>query len=127
MTKAEAAPRAPKGTGPSGRRLWSWAVEEFVFDPHELALLTQAVRIVDHLDALTEAVDRDGVEVDTLAGRKPNPALVESRQQSIALARVLAALRMPSGDEDASRPQRRVGVRGIYGTGGGPARLRRVS
>jgi hypothetical protein len=37
-------PRAPKGTRAGGRRLWSWAVEEFYFDPHELALLTTAVR-----------------------------------------------------------------------------------
>ena len=71
-------------------------------------------------------LDADGVLVPTVAGQKPNPALVESRQQAIALARVLAALRMPSGDEDASRPQRRVGVRGTYGTGGGPARLKAV-
>jgi hypothetical protein len=123
----EGVPRAPAGTRDAGRRLWDWAVGEFVFDPHELALLTQAVRIVDRLDELAAVVARDGVMVPTVAGEKPNPALVESRQQSIALARVLAALRMPSGDEDASRPQRRVGVRGIYGTGGGPARLRRVS
>lgn len=128
MTKAaEGPPRAPKGTGPGGRVLWSWAVGEFEFDPHELALLAQAVRIKDNLDDLDEVVKREGVMVETVAGQKPNPALVESRQQSIALARVLAALRMPSGDEDAARPQRRVGVRGTYGTGGGPARLRRVS
>jgi hypothetical protein len=80
---------------------------------------------VHHLNAVTAAVDRDGVEVATVAGMEPNPALVESRQQSIALVRVLAALRMPSGDEDASRPQRRDGVRQSYGMGGGPARLRR--
>jgi hypothetical protein len=41
-----------------------------VFDPRELALLTQAVRIVDRLDALAEAVDRDGVMVATVAGEK---------------------------------------------------------
>lgn len=128
MTKTvEGPPRVPRGTGPGGRVLWSWAVGEFVFDPHELALLAQIVRIKDHLDALDEVVKRDGVMVETVAGEKPNPALVEHRQQSIALARVQAALRLPSGDEDAARPQRRVGVRGTYGTGGGPARLRRVS
>lgn len=33
------------------------------------------------------------------------------------LARILAALRMPAGDEEEDRPQRRVGVRGVYGLG----------
>jgi hypothetical protein len=36
------------------------------------------------------------------------------------LARLLAALRLPAGDEDEQagrRPQRRVGVRGVYDIG----------
>jgi hypothetical protein len=41
--------------------------------------------------------------------------LVEARQQRIALARLLAALRLPSGEEGEQdrRPQRRMGVRGV--------------
>jgi hypothetical protein len=48
-----------------------------------------------------------------------HPAVVEARQQRLALARLLAALRLPAGAEDdlaaGRRPQRRVGVRGFYG------------
>ncbi|HLM07095.1 MAG TPA: hypothetical protein VK402_18085 [Blastococcus sp.] len=45
---------------------------------------------------------------------------MEARQQRIALARLLAALRLPAGEEEAGdrRPQRRMGVRGVYGVGG---------
>jgi hypothetical protein len=46
--------------------------------------------------------------------------LVEARQQRIGLARLLAALRLPAGEEEADdrRPQRQMGVRGVYGVGG---------
>ena len=40
------------------------------------------------------------------------PLMVEARQQSIVLARLIAALRIP--DAEDNRPQRR-GVRGAYG------------
>ncbi|MDQ3452051.1 MAG: hypothetical protein M3493_05025 [Actinomycetota bacterium] len=42
---------------------------------------------------------------------------MEARQQRIALARLLAALRLPAGEVE-QRPQRRVGVRGTYGITG---------
>lgn len=100
-------------------------LDEFELDEHELTLLVQAVRTIDHLELLDAAVRRDGVTVSTAQGNsKPHPALVESRHQRIALARLLAALRLPSGDEadgrnaGAGRPQRRVGVRGTYGITG---------
>jgi hypothetical protein len=52
-------------------------------------------------------------------GSKPHPAVVEARQSKIALARLTAALRLPAGDETdqaaGRRPQRRVGMRGVYG------------
>ncbi len=55
-------------------------------------------------------------------GDRANPAAVEARQQRIALARLLAALRLPAGEEDdrqaGARAQRRVGVRGVYGVRG---------
>lgn len=107
----------PEGAAEAGRRLWLSAVEEFEFDEHELALLREAVRTVDTLDVLQTLVDRDGAVVSSPQGDKAHPAVVEARQQRITLARLLAALRMPAGDEDEdeNRPQRRQGVRGVYG------------
>lgn len=107
--------RPPKGTGASGRALWRDVMAKYVLEEHETALLREAVRTVDQLDALAAAVDADGAILD---GRV-HPALVESRQLRIALARLLGALRLPAGDEDDQRrPQRRVGARGVYAIGG---------
>ncbi|MDP9392299.1 MAG: hypothetical protein M3P89_13215 [Actinomycetota bacterium] len=48
--------------------------------------------------------------------------MVEARQQRIALARILAALRLPAGEESEAggdrAPQRRMGMRGVYGVSG---------
>ncbi len=121
-------PRPPAGTKAAGRRLWAAVLAEFEFEEHEMTLFRQVVRIADRLDALNAVVARDGELVTSAGGDvRAHPALVESRQQAIALARLWAALRVPSGDEDAGRPQKRAGVRGVYGVGGGPARLRRVA
>ena len=110
-------PAAPAGSSAAGRRLWSAVMEEYELEQHGLALLVQATRTITTLDKLGAELRRDGVLVD---GR-PHPAAVESRLQSIALARVLAALRLPAGadgDQQAgARPQRRVGVRGVYAVG----------
>jgi hypothetical protein len=112
--KTVAAP--PKGTGPSGRALWRDVLAKFDLEEHELALLREAVRSVDQLDNLHDIVQRDGVIVDGPNGTpKMHPAAVEARQLRIALARVIAALRLPADDDNTLyRPQRRVGVRGIY-------------
>lgn len=123
MDDASSVPRTPTGLRAAGRRLWDSVTGAFELEEHEIALLTQAVRTVDLLEQLDAAVRRDG---PLGPDGRAHPAAVEARQQRIALARMLAALRLPSGDEDASRPQRRVGARGVYGVGGGPARLRRV-
>jgi len=115
-------PAPPEGTRAAGRRLWSSIVTDFELDEHEMALLVEAVRTIDLLDVLDARVRRDGPMIDSPQGLKAHPAAVEARQQRIALARLLAALRLPageSGDQKAmARPQRRVGVRGIYGIRG---------
>ena len=90
-----------------GRRLWSSVVDEWDLEKFEISLLVQAVTCVDQLDAL---VRKDGPVVESPQGPKAHPALVESRQQKLVLARLLAALRLPVGEEGAqqssARPQR---------------------
>jgi hypothetical protein len=97
-------------------------VDPFELDEHERIQLLEACRIADRLDALRVLVDREGVVIASPQGAKAHPALVEARQQGIALARILAALRLPSGEEGgqkaSARPQRRVGARGVYGIRG---------
>ena len=116
---AEKRPKPPVMTGPSGRALWGDVLGRYELEEHELALLREAVRTVDQLDLLAEVVLAEGPMLDG----KAHPALVESRQLRLVMARLVAALRLPSGDEDDQelqrrRPQRRGGVRGVYSIGG---------
>lgn len=106
----------------AGRRLWSSVADEYDLDEHETAMLLEACRTVDVLNDLEAAVRRDGPLVSSPQGVKAHPAAVEARQQRIALARLLAVLRLPTGEgadaKQGARPQRRVGARGAYGVKG---------
>lgn len=103
----------PKGLQESGRRLWKSVLEEFELEPHEELQLLQACRTADRLDALAGAAEGAALTVRNAKGDEvANPLLVESRQQSIVYARLIAALRLPN--ESDQRPQHR-GVRGAYG------------
>ena len=106
---------APKGAGPAGKRLWLSVLDRYDLDEHEAALLVQAVRTVDLCERLEAIVTADGPVIDSPQGRKAHPAAVELRQQRLTFARLLAALRLP--EDDAGRPQRRVGVRGVHRVG----------
>lgn len=116
-------PKPPAGTGWAGAKLWRAVMELYELEAHEENLLVQAVRVADNLDALHVLVAAEGVVVASPQGDRANPALVESRQQQIVLARLLAALRLPAGAEDEGadrRPQRRE-MRGVYGVRGSVA------
>ncbi|WP_433361924.1 hypothetical protein ACQPZX_29395 [Actinoplanes sp. CA-142083] len=122
------APKPPTGLRAGGQRLWDSITGEFELDEHELSLAREVCRTVDQVDELESIVRRDGAIIESPQGLKTHPAMVEARQQRIALARLLAALRMPAGDEGDKvqgrrehRPQRRSGVRGVYGIKGGKA------
>jgi hypothetical protein len=114
-------PRAPEGAGPGGRRLWSAVLGRYALDPHELELLRRAVRLADVCDQLERKLAVHGPLLDD--GRV-RPAAVELRLQSLALARVIVALRLPEEaparpTRNATRAQRR-GMRGVYAVGGPP-------
>lgn len=115
-------PAPPREAGPSGRALWNDVLGKYELEIHELGLLTAMVRTTDLLDRLAAVAKREGLMVEGPHGSKPHPAVTEARQQSIVLARLTAALRLPAGDEHdqaaGRRPQRRVGARGVYGVAG---------
>jgi hypothetical protein len=114
-------PRAPKGAGPAGRRLWRAVLGEFELDEHERALVTALVRQIDRLDQLEDLIAAEGLMVSGHGTRKVHPAVVEARQSAIAVARISAALRLPSGEQgetpDGTVWQRRTGARGVYRIG----------
>jgi hypothetical protein len=110
---ASSKPQPPSGTKASGRRLWRSLVDDVNLEEHYLALLREAVRTVDMLDSLAEIIADEGPMIDSPQGRRMHPAVIEARQLKIVLARLLAALRLPSNEDDR-RPQRRGGARGVY-------------
>ncbi len=115
------APKTPPRLNTAGRRLWRDALADYDFDTHEELLLLQACRCADRLDRLAIEAESNPVTVENHKGDLvAHPALTESRQQSITLARLLAALRLPAGEDggELSRPQRRGGARGVYGVRG---------
>lgn len=109
----------------SGARLWRKVLEEYDLEEHEMGLLVELCRLRDRLDALDVVIRAEGVMLNGPQGRRAHPAVVEVRQQGIAYARLTSALRLPAGEEEdqaeGRRPQRRTGVRGVYGITGGVA------
>lgn len=122
MTVRKAPERPPAGLGSDARKMWSAVMDDYDLEEHERALLVEACRTVDLLAKLDAEVRRDGPLLDSSQGLRAHPAATEARQQRIALARLLAALRLPAGEDGdqqaGARPQRRVGARGVYGIRG---------
>ncbi|WP_156689334.1 hypothetical protein [Mycobacterium sp. Marseille-P9652] len=90
----------------------------YELEPHELLLLENAARTADLIAALQARINADGPVFPIEMGGKTHPAVAEIRQQRITLARLLVALRVPTGDED-DRPaaSQRRGIRGVYQLG----------
>jgi hypothetical protein len=119
MSTSSKARRAPKRLGTQGRALWSSVTADYDLEQHEVALLTAACRTADRLEDIAEALAGASLTVKNTRGDEiAHPLLVEQRQQGISLSRLLASLRLPTGeteDGDLVRPQRRGAARGSYG------------
>jgi len=111
-------PKPPAGLAAGGRKLWRELVDGYEFDGAEPRLLAELCRQVDLVDALEAAVAEHGVMVPTADGDsvKLNTAVTELRHGRLAVARLIAALRLP--DEDGAKEQRRQGFRGVHVAGG---------
>lgn len=109
---------APRGLKTSGKALWRAVQEDYALDQHELTILREACRTADGIDALQAVLDREGTMSESSQGVRVHPVLPELRQQRIAFARLITALRIPAGETDG-RTQVRPGVRGVYGVAGG--------
>jgi hypothetical protein len=105
----------PANAGTAGARLWTAITSEFDMDPHELELLDLAVTTRGDIERLEARLGDEDVIVGGGLVARPHPAVVELRQQKLTFARLMACLRLPLSDEhEAQRPQRRVGVKGVY-------------
>lgn len=95
--------RMPAKLGASGRRLWSRMMEEYDFTAVELILLETAARQADDVATL-EAGLRDGFAVEGSRGQlRLSAAVTEVRQGRLALARLIAELRLPSEGENVGK------------------------
>ncbi len=82
---------------------------KFELDAHEEALLYEACRTVDTLDALQVRIDGEGLADGSFLGNQLNPALRELRAQRMVLSRMMKDLKLPMGveTERAVLPSRR--------------------
>lgn len=103
---------APRGLGDQGKRLWRAVVEEYALSESDAAQLEQCCRVRDRIDQLQQLVVSDGPMIPSSQGQRLHPAIVEVRQQQLALARLLATLGVDDEEDDLppARP-----VRGVYG------------
>lgn len=89
--------QTPRGLKAAGKRLWRAVTDKFDLDPPELTLLAEGCRMVDLLADLRAEVDRSGLMVESSQGIRVNPAAVEARQLSLALAKLVGSLGLPKG------------------------------
>jgi hypothetical protein len=97
--------RMPARLGPAGRALWRAVIADFELSSAELVLLAAAARQADDVATL-EAGLRDGFVVEGSRGQpRISGAVSEVRQGRLALARLIAELRLPSeGAEVGKHP-----------------------
>lgn len=116
---AQESPRPPTGLRRSGRALWRAVMRDYELDEHETTILRESCRTADSLDDLQALLDSEGITSESSQGVRVHPALVELRQQRIAFARLLTALRIPTGEATGDgRTQHRGATRGVYGIAG---------
>jgi hypothetical protein len=96
-----------------GKAFYENVTAELELEPHEQALLVEAARCLDRLEALHLAIEKIGFL--TPDGRV-QPAVTEVRLQGVTFSRLVASLRLP--DDYAAtfldRGQRRGAARGTY-------------
>jgi len=113
MARKQSETPVPAGLTGSGLALWTSVVAEFELGDHELAVLRDACRTVNVIDALQDRVDQDGVLNESPQGLRVHPGVVELRQQRLAFTKLLAALAIPVDEPAPGR--RKEGPYGIKG------------
>lgn len=97
-------PRAPKGLGTTGKRLWKAVLDDlpkgWELDRRELELLALAARQSDDLTRLEAAIKKEGVmSIGSTGQLVVNPAVTEARQARLAISRLVGLLELPDAEE----------------------------
>jgi hypothetical protein len=112
MARKQSEHPVPAGLTGSGLLLWTSVVADFELADHELAVLRDACRTMNVIDALQDRVDRDGVLNESPQGLRVHPGVVELRQQRLAFTKLLAALAIPADEPVPGRGKTRYGIKG---------------
>jgi hypothetical protein len=103
------APPAPADLGKAGLRLWRDVAGEWDLSEPDLALLTQAARVADHLADLAESATGQPAVVSGRFGQLlTNPVFPEIRAERRLLIALLGALGFTSDAPEAAQPGPRV-------------------
>jgi phage terminase small subunit len=74
-------PRAPAGLGSSGKAFWKKIVADYELEQHHLALLKQACKCLDDMDAAEAALkDQGRYFLDKFEQWKEHPAAKDAKQ-----------------------------------------------
>lgn len=102
----------PQGLGERGARLWSSIMDDLEGDQHDADLVLETCRILDVIDDLAAAVERDGVTVEGSRGQIViNPAVQEMRQQQVTFSRLIAQLNLDEAELGAMLTARQASAR----------------
>lgn len=97
--RGRSSPAYPHGLGPRGGAFWTQATTTYELSDSETELLLECCRLLDEVEALNDAIERDGLTVKGHAGQpRVHPAVTEVRQHRLSLGKLLAQLALP--DED---------------------------
>ncbi|GAA1679659.1 hypothetical protein GCM10009745_24470 [Kribbella yunnanensis] len=94
-------PRPPADLQAPGKAFWSRTVSTFELTDSEVQLLRAVCRLLDEIELLEAAIDRDGVVVRGSTGQiRVHPAVAEARGHRVAAARLIAQLALPDQDDN---------------------------
>jgi phage terminase small subunit len=99
-------PRAPKGLEATGRATFRSVLAIYVLDPGELVLLAQLCRTLDRIDAIEDALAREGLTVAGSRGqRRAHPLLSALSTAQATASRLVGELALPPMPVQASQPR----------------------
>jgi hypothetical protein len=98
------APAPPPELAARGRAFWVELHTVLEFNPKETALLGEACRTLDTIDALAGTIESDGLTTTGSMGQTVvHPAVPELRQQQAGFNRLMSAINLPDDDAAADR------------------------
>ncbi len=99
---AATVPAPPRPLKPAGMSLWNRIQGEFlIVDSGGVEILAQACGALDLVEALGEAIERDGPVIHTRAGPKSHPAIRDQIAGRALVARLLSRLGVASENVQA--------------------------